>query len=100
RPRSRSNTSPTRRSSALPLLVYPNDGVVVPPNLRELEIHFVRQHRTDDLFEISFTNAITDVRVFLRCGLPDGVRLITSVPSDEADRKSTRLNSSHVKISY
>ncbi|HLT31939.1 MAG TPA: hypothetical protein VK013_18010 [Myxococcaceae bacterium] len=73
-------TDPAR----LPLLVYPNDGVVVPPNLRELEIHFVRQHRTDDLFEISFTNAITDVRVFLRCGLPDGVRLITSVPSDEA----------------
>jgi len=62
-----------------PQLVYPNDGVMVPPNLNKLEFHFRRRHASNSLFELSFTNAVTDVRVFLRCNMPSGVRLPSGV---------------------
>src|SRR5262249_39483688 len=47
-------------------LVYPNDGVVVPPNLGKLEFHF-RTPPANSLFELAFANAITDVKIYLRC---------------------------------
>jgi len=56
-------------SGRAPELVYPNDGTLVPPNLRELEVHFVPGNG-NDLFEISFSNDTTDVRVFARCTEP------------------------------
>src|SRR5262249_52515792 len=47
-------------SSALaPQLVYPNDGVLVPPNLGKLEFHFKPASGTS-LFAIQFENAVTD----------------------------------------
>lgn len=52
-----------------PRLVYPNDGVVVPPNLRRLEFHFY-PGAGNGLFELSFRNAVTDVAVYLRCTFP------------------------------
>lgn len=55
--------------SRAPELVYPNDGVLLPPNLGLLEIHFLPG--TDNtLFEISFENALTSVKVYTRCGTP------------------------------
>src|SRR5690606_40513145 len=33
-------------------------------------------------------------------GWPVAVRMLVALPESERDRKSTRLNSSHVKISY
>lgn len=62
-----------------PSLVYPNDGVLVPPNLSKLEFHFRKRHASNTLFELSFTNAVTDVRIFLRCHMPSGVRLPSGV---------------------
>jgi len=56
-----------------PLLVYPNDGVLVPPNLRDLEFHFRRGHPDNTLFELRFQSALTDIRVQLRCHLPADV---------------------------
>jgi len=52
-----------------PQLVYPNDGVLVPPNLGRLEIHFL-PGGGNSLFELSFSNAATDVKVYLACTLP------------------------------
>lgn len=49
-----------------PELVYPNDGVLVPPNLGKLEVHFVPKPNTT-LFEISFLSPLTEVRVLTRC---------------------------------
>lgn len=49
-----------------PDLVYPNDGVVVPPNLGELEFHF-RPRTGQTVFELSFKNNITNVKVYLKC---------------------------------
>jgi hypothetical protein len=49
-----------------PQLVYPNDGVLVPPNLRDIEIHFL-PGEDNELFELSFTNTFTDIVLYLRC---------------------------------
>jgi len=56
-----------------PQLVYPNDGVLLPPNLNGIEVHFRPGATANTLFEISFANANTDVRVYTRCvTLEDG----------------------------
>jgi hypothetical protein len=52
-----------------PELVYPNDGALVPPNLGRLEIHFL-PGSGNDLFELTFSNDVTDVVVYLSCALP------------------------------
>jgi hypothetical protein len=67
-----------------PEIVYPNSGVMVPPNLGQLEIHFLPDLRTksatnNTLFELAFSNAVTDVRVYLRCYLPSGFTLPTGI---------------------
>lgn len=53
-----------------PQLVYPNPGVLVPPNLDELEFHFTPGAPENTVFALSFTNDFTDVVVYLRCTLP------------------------------
>jgi hypothetical protein len=50
-----------------PQLVYPNDGVLLPPNLNGVEVHFRPGSASNTLFEIGFANANTDVRVYTRC---------------------------------
>jgi hypothetical protein len=57
--------------SRAPSVVYPNDGVLLPPNLRLLEFHFV-PGAGNTLFEIAFTNALTDIKVYTRCTTPVG----------------------------
>ncbi len=61
-------------ASRAPQLVYPNDGVLLPPNLGRVEIHWLRGPATNTLFEVAFTNAVTDVRFYVRCERPAGVR--------------------------
>jgi hypothetical protein len=56
-----------------PQLVYPNDAVVLPPNLNGVEVHFRSGSPKNALFEIAFTNDTTNVRVYTRCvTLQDG----------------------------
>lgn len=57
-----------------PTLVYPNDGVVLPPNLGRIEVHFLRGPASNTLFEVAFVNELTEVRFYTRCERPDGVR--------------------------
>ena len=52
-----------------PDVVYPNDGVLLPPNLRLLEVHFL-PGANNTLFELSFTNDLTDIKVYTRCLVP------------------------------
>ncbi len=54
-----------------PALVYPNDGVVLPPNLGRLELHF-RPGTGTTLYELTFASTVIDLKVFLRCTLPLG----------------------------
>lgn len=60
--------------SRAPQIVYPNDGVLLPPNLGRVEVHWLRGSASNTLFEIGFTNAVTDVRFYVRCEAPAGVR--------------------------
>ena len=53
----------------LPDLVYPNDGVLLPPNLGKLEIHFV-PGSGNTVFELSFENAVTDIKIYMTCAMP------------------------------
>ncbi|MDQ3365412.1 MAG: hypothetical protein M3680_08295 [Myxococcota bacterium] len=57
-------------ASRAPALVYPNDQVSLPPNLGRLELHFRPGDAANTLFELSFTNVITELKVYLRCTLP------------------------------
>lgn len=52
-----------------PRIVYPSDGVLVPPNLRRLELHFL-PGESNTLFEISFRSAILELTVYTRCVTP------------------------------
>lgn len=48
-------------------IVYPSDNTLFPPNLGRLEIHFM-PGAGDTVFELHFSNAVTDVIVYLSCG--------------------------------
>ena len=50
-----------------PRLVYPNDGVLLPPNMNQLDVHF-RPGDENTVFEIKFDSAVADLRYFVRCG--------------------------------
>ncbi len=56
-------------ASRNPNLVYPNDNVLLPPNLAVLEAHF-RPATGNTLFEVAFANTLTDVKVYTRCVNP------------------------------
>ena len=54
-------------ASCNPTLVYPPDGVLLPPNTNVIEIHFRPGSPQNTQFEISFENAATDVRIDTAC---------------------------------
>lgn len=56
-------------ASRAPDIVYPNTGVVVPPNLAKLEVHFL-PGANNTVFELGFQNDVTDVSVYTRCTEP------------------------------
>lgn len=75
-------------ASLLPKLVYPNDGVMVPPNLGKLEIHWTKGNTAYDLFELTFSNTRTDVKVYTRCYLAEDLRAL----ADPAPRLAVAVN--------
>lgn len=50
-----------------PVLVYPNDGVLLPPNLGRLEVHFQRGAPENELFQLRFASNSMDLRYTTRC---------------------------------
>src|SRR5262249_12033482 len=53
-----------------PRLVYPNDGVLLPPNLGGIEIHFRPGSAANTTYELAFANSVTDIRVYMHCPTP------------------------------
>jgi hypothetical protein len=49
-----------------PRVIYPNDGVMLPPNLRRLDVHF-DPGTGNDLFELRFTGPNSTVTYYARC---------------------------------
>ena len=50
-----------------PTLVYPNDGVLLPPNVQQLEVHFMPGSKTGELYEISILSDFSEYRAYTRC---------------------------------
>ena len=55
--------------TARPEFVYPNDGTLMPPNVRGVELHFL-PGTSNTLFELTLRNAVTHLTVYLRCTQP------------------------------
>jgi hypothetical protein len=54
-------------SSRAPQLVYPNDGVLFPPNITGIEIHFTQGSSSNTLFEVTLAGTYVTVNAFTRC---------------------------------
>jgi hypothetical protein len=48
-------------------IVYPNDGVLVPPNMNVMSVQWTPYGGPFTRFEVDFSNSITDVRVVTKC---------------------------------
>lgn len=53
-----------------PSIVYPNDGVMLPANLKRLEVHFMPGSASNTLFQIDFSSDRGHVQIYLRCTNP------------------------------
>lgn len=51
-----------------PVLVYPNDDVLLPPNLQRLSVHFLPGDAANTLFEVAFDAKGVELRYYVRCG--------------------------------
>ena len=59
-------------TKGIPLqLAYPPEGVLLPPNLMELEVQWL-PGSGQTYFEVSFSNSVTDIRVFTTCAVKIG----------------------------
>jgi hypothetical protein len=56
-----------------PQLVYPNDGVLFPPNVTGIEVHFRPGATANTLFQVSFAGPLATVNSFVRCSAPAGI---------------------------
>src|SRR5260221_12630764 len=63
------NAGASQNPACDPTFVYPTDGVLLPPNMNVVEVHFL-EGSGNNLFEISFENGLTDVRVYTSCAGP------------------------------
>jgi hypothetical protein len=59
----------TTDAARSPDIVYPNDGVMLPPNLGKLEFHFV-PGANNTIFELSISSTYTNVKIYLQCTTP------------------------------
>ena len=57
----------TDSATLAPKLVYPNDGVLLPPNMQQMEVHFQPGSKTGELYEISLVSDFSDYRYYTRC---------------------------------
>jgi hypothetical protein len=51
-----------------PNVYYPNDGAMLPPNLKQLEVHWQPGSANNTLFRVSFSSAAASIVYYVRCG--------------------------------
>ncbi len=61
-----SGTPACTATAQTPIILYPNDGALVPPNTNVMQLQF-DQGVGNTYFEIDWENAATDVRVLTQC---------------------------------
>src|SRR5690606_40098229 len=90
------------QTCALPISHSDDKGLVLPPNLAPNQVVIVPIYKTEEQFEEISKLAklmISDLRA-RHISVKYDDRTTLRPGAKFADRKSTRLNSSHVKISY
>jgi hypothetical protein len=60
-------------ASRSPTLEYPNNGTMLPPNLRLLDVHWLPGSPSNTLYRISFTSAQSQITYYSRCGTIGGI---------------------------
>ncbi len=53
--------------SRAPVLAYPNDGVMLPPNLRLLDVHWMPGSPANTVYQISFVSPTATITYYSRC---------------------------------
>jgi len=66
-------TSTSNDQRRAPQLVYPNDGVLFPPNISGIEIHFLPGNASNTLFEVSVVGRLATITSYIRCVAPAGI---------------------------
>ena len=80
----------TDTSSLAPVLVYPNDGVLLPPNMNQLEIHYMQGRGTSELYEISILGSYSEYRYYTRC-YADPAKFVKGTCAFELDPDTVRV---------
>ncbi|HLK90886.1 MAG TPA: hypothetical protein VKZ18_13395 [Polyangia bacterium] len=65
-------TTTANDPSRAPQLIYPNDGVLFPPNVSGIEIHFM-PGANNTLFEVDLLGPVSSVKSYIRCTAPSGI---------------------------
>ncbi len=89
-----------------PTLVYPPDGVLLPPNMNVLEVQWVQPTTgTATLYEVDFTNGVTNISVETPCNSITSVRGVANVgcgltlsQTEWNDLANTNANGDPVKV--
>jgi len=50
-----------------PILEYPNDGAMLPPNLRLLDVHWMPGSTSNTLYQVTFASAVASITYYTRC---------------------------------
>ena len=66
-------TTTSNDTTRSPALVYPNDGVLFPPNITGVEVHFQPGSTSNTLFDVSLAGALVKADIFVRCTAPAGI---------------------------
>jgi hypothetical protein len=72
-------TTTTNDASRAPQLMYPNDGVLFPPNVSGIEIHFM-PGAGNTIFEVDLLGQISNVKSYIRCTAPTGINGCIYIP--------------------
>jgi dipeptidyl aminopeptidase/acylaminoacyl peptidase len=80
----------TDTASMAPLLIYPNDGVLLPPNMNQLEIHYMPGKSTGELYEISLLGPYSEYRYYTRC-YADPAKFVKDTCAFEIDPDTARV---------
>src|SRR5579883_1885657 len=63
------NAPPCAQGTPAVHVVYPSDGVLVPPNMNVISVQWTPYGPPFTEFEVDFENAITDMRVVTKCAM-------------------------------
>ena len=68
-----------------PVIAYPNNGTMLPPNLQQLEVHWQPGSASNTLYRVSFSSTGADIVYYVRCGTVSNGPLATGACALQLD---------------